>query len=73
MMVASLAVARQETITMPDQTPLNGRAFPWHECTVPSAEKAVAFYQSVLGWGTHAMNMGEMGDYTMFTQDGEPF
>ena len=66
-------MGRPETTSMSEQIPLNGRAFAWHEVNVPDAAKAVAFYSNVLGWGTQTMYMGDMGDYTMFTQDGEPF
>jgi uncharacterized protein len=46
--------------------------FMWDELLTPDVEGAKAFYNTVLGWGSRDMDMGEMGTYTIFTRaDGE--
>lgn len=49
-----------------------GMTFVWHECNVPDGDAAKAFYCDALGWTTESMPMGEMGDYTMFCNNGMP-
>jgi predicted enzyme related to lactoylglutathione lyase len=57
----------------PDQMALaQGKNFVWHELYVPSSEAAIEFYTNALDFGTATMPMGEMGDYTMLTRDGQP-
>lgn len=46
-------------------------AFTWNELVSPDVPAATAFFAEVLGWGTESMDMGEMGEYTLFTVDGE--
>ncbi len=56
-----------------DQSALSqGRTFVWHEVYGPSADAAIDFYTSALGFGTQDMDMGEMGTYRMLTRDGAP-
>lgn len=57
---------------MSDFAKLVGSVFPWHEVNVPDSEGAKAFYSGALDWGTQSQDMGEMGEYTMFTKDGVP-
>jgi predicted enzyme related to lactoylglutathione lyase len=42
--------------------PNNGR-FNWHELMSSDIDKALAFYKSLFGWTTDAMDMGPMGTY----------
>jgi len=49
-----------------------GRAFPWHECYVPDADKAVEFYTNALGMGTEEMTIPGMPPYKMLTFNGQP-
>jgi predicted enzyme related to lactoylglutathione lyase len=51
---------------MSDHATAVGSTFIWHECNVPDAAAAKAFYTNLLGWGTSDMDMGPMGTYTMF-------
>jgi len=51
---------------MSDHATAVGSTFIWHECNVPDADAAKAFYTGLLGWGTSDMDMGPMGTYTMF-------
>jgi uncharacterized protein len=39
----------------------------WNECVTADVEAAVKFYGEVLGMGSQAMDMGEAGSYTVFT------
>lgn len=46
--------------------------FSWHELATTDLDGALRFYTQLFGWGkgpTH--NMGEMGDYQLFTQGGK--
>jgi hypothetical protein len=57
--------------TTQDQNALiQGRSFVWHELYVPDIEAAKKFYADALDFGTEAMDMGPMGQYHMFTRDG---
>ncbi len=47
-----------------------GNTFPWHELYVANADAAIDFYDKVLGMGSKAMDMGEMGTYKMLTVNG---
>ena len=44
--------------------------FVWHDLMTPDPDAAVAFYTALFGWTTEVMDMGEMGDYTMFVNGG---
>ena len=46
-------------------------ALTWNELVSPDVGTAATFYGEVFGWGTETMDMGEMGDYTVFTLAGE--
>ncbi|HWA84111.1 MAG TPA: VOC family protein [Fimbriimonadaceae bacterium] len=59
------------TDTFDEQALNNGRTFVWHEVYAPNAEKSVAFYTEALGFGSQAMEMGEMGTYHMLTRNGK--
>ncbi len=62
-----------DTQTQAETNELNqGKTFVWHEIYAPSTEASVEFYTKALDFGTSAMSMGEMGDYTMLTRDGAP-
>lgn len=37
----------------------------WADLTVPDAEPIKDFYSQVVGWRTHAVNMGSYDDYNM--------
>ena len=43
-------------------------SFCWRELMVRDVERAKAFYAGVLGWTTQSVDMGGMGEYTMFQQ-----
>jgi predicted enzyme related to lactoylglutathione lyase len=45
-------------------------AFAWSELGTRDVEAAKAFYGSVFGWGFEDHDMGEMGTYTEWQQDG---
>jgi len=49
-----------------------GRTFVWHELYVPDLEAAKSFYENALGLGSTSMDIGEMGAYNMFTNNGAP-
>lgn len=49
---------------------LVGRTFVWHELYVPDVEKARDFYREALDMDSKAMDMGEMGSYTMLAREG---
>jgi predicted enzyme related to lactoylglutathione lyase len=55
-----------------DPAIIQGKTFVWHELYVPSSEAAIDFYSKALEFGSLAMPMGEMGDYTMLTKNGQP-
>lgn len=42
----------------------------WNELMTPDIEKAKAFYGGLFGWEPESMDMGEMGEYTMFNRGG---
>lgn len=46
-------------------------ALTWNELVSPDVGTAASFYGELFGWGTETMQMGEAGDYTVFTVDGE--
>ncbi|MEL7209555.1 MAG: VOC family protein, partial [Actinomycetota bacterium] len=46
-------------------------AFTWNELMSPDVAAAAAFYADLFGWDTEVMDMGDAGDYTVFTLDGE--
>jgi predicted enzyme related to lactoylglutathione lyase len=53
-------------------SPAPSGVFVWDELHTPDTEAAKAFYGAVFGWTTEAMDMGEMGVYTLFKNaDGE--
>jgi predicted enzyme related to lactoylglutathione lyase len=60
-----------ETQTIEDFATAVGKTFCWHELYTPDGEASVKFYTECLGWGTKAMEMGEMGTYNMLTVDGQ--
>ena len=37
----------------------------WHDLTVPDADNVRDFYQAVVGWEPHPLDMGEYSDYVM--------
>jgi len=43
----------------------------WIDLTVPDADKIKAFYQSVVGWESAPVSMGDYDDYTMNQPDTE--
>jgi predicted enzyme related to lactoylglutathione lyase len=43
----------------------------WNECMTTDADRALAFYEAVFGYGHNTMNM-EMGPYHVLTKDGLP-
>jgi uncharacterized protein len=45
----------------------------WHELIAPNAEDAFTFYESLFGWSkADALDMGAMGTYQIFAQNGVP-
>jgi hypothetical protein len=46
-------------------------ALTWNELVSPDVATAADFYREVFGWETETMDMGPMGEYTVFTLDGE--
>src|SRR5690242_17344551 len=56
--------------TMENHALAVGNTFVWHEVYAPDADAAVSFYTQALGFGTQAMEMGEMGTYHMLTKNG---
>lgn len=56
---------------MSDFSTAVGNTFVWHECNVPDGAAAASFYTEVLGWTTTDMDMGPMGTYTMFGNQGQ--
>jgi predicted enzyme related to lactoylglutathione lyase len=53
-------------------SPAPSGVFVWDELHTSDTEAAKAFYAAVFGWTTEAMEMGEMGVYTLFKKaDGE--
>jgi hypothetical protein len=45
----------------------------WNELWTPDVRKALAFYETVFGYGCETMGMGEQGDYHLLkTADGKP-
>ncbi len=54
------------------QREASATTFVWHELYVPNLEEGVKFYTEALGMGSHSMDMGEMGSYTMLTKNGIP-
>ena len=55
-----------------DNVVAQGKNFVWHEVYGPSSQVAIDFYTQALGFGSHAMEMGEMGTYHMLTRGGVP-
>jgi len=48
-------------------------AMCWNELMTPDTDGAGKFYTNLFGWGTETMNMGGMGNYTMWTRgEGRP-
>lgn len=45
----------------------------WFEVFSPDKASALSFYKNVFGFGTEDMDMGEMGVYTMWTDDTSTF
>lgn len=39
----------------------------WNELQTPDPAAAATFYRSVVGWDSQTMDMGDAGDYTVFT------
>lgn len=52
----------------PDPVPVGGVA--WTELLTTDLPGALAFYEAVTGWGSHDMDMGAMGTYTLFSSEG---
>lgn len=50
--------------------PPANHTFCWDELLTSDPGAATRFYESAFGWGTETQNMGEMGDYTLFTRPG---
>ncbi len=48
----------------------SGGRFVWHDLMTSDVPTALAFYQSLFGWGTQSMDMGEMGMYTVIEAQG---
>ena len=44
----------------------------WVDLTVHDAEGIRDFYQSVVGWTPHSVDMGEYNDYSMAPEEGGP-
>jgi predicted enzyme related to lactoylglutathione lyase len=44
--------------------PTEGR-FVWYELATKDKDKALKFYQALLGWNVHTEDMGELGQYPM--------
>ena len=42
-------------------------AMCWNEVFTPDVSAAADFYGKLLGWGTQSMDMGDAGEYTVFT------
>lgn len=42
----------------------------WNDLTVPDAEPVREFYESVIGWKSSAVEMGEYSDYSMVDSAG---
>lgn len=53
-----------------DYAKITGSAFPWHEVYTQDLDATVEFYTKALGLGVEKMPMGEMGDYTMLSVNG---
>jgi len=45
-------------------------AMCWNELMTRDPEKAVSFYKGLFGWETEKMNLGPMGNYTLFNLPG---
>lgn len=43
----------------------------WNELISPEVTRAAEFYSEIFGWTTDTMDMGDMGDYTVFNLNGE--
>jgi uncharacterized protein len=46
-------------------------AMTWNELSTDNVDRAGKFYANVIGWTTHAVDMGKAGVYTLFNRDGE--
>ncbi len=67
--VAPWRSARPEENKEASVPPAN-HTFCWDELLTSDPAAATKFYASVFGWVTETQNMGEMGDYTLFTRPG---
>jgi predicted enzyme related to lactoylglutathione lyase len=47
-----------------------GKLFCWHELVTRDTAAAKKFFCDLMGWTTSEQDMGPMGTYTMFEQDG---
>jgi len=52
-----------------DETPRVG-TIGWQDLTVPNAEAVRDFYQTVVGWKTEPVDMGEYSDFSLIPPDG---
>jgi uncharacterized protein len=50
------------------EAPMGQGVFVWDELMTSDPEAATRFYGEVFGWTSRAMDMGEMGTYTLFSR-----
>lgn len=67
--VAPWRSARSEENEEKSEPPAR-HTFCWDELLTSDPAAAAAFYTGVFGWGTQTRDMGEAGDYTLFTRPG---
>jgi predicted enzyme related to lactoylglutathione lyase len=60
----------QEAPPDPEPAPEPG-AFCWNELLTHDTTAARSFYETVCGWGTEEVDLGEMGTYTLFKREGK--
>jgi uncharacterized protein len=44
--------------------------FVWYDLMTPDVEASLDFYSKLFGWGSHVVDMGPMGQYTMIRNGG---
>lgn len=64
---ARLSFWRSAEADRPDPPSPTANDFCWAELWAPDAEKALAFYQLLLGYGTQTMDMDDQGTYFVLT------
>jgi predicted enzyme related to lactoylglutathione lyase len=44
----------------------------WFDLTVPDADEVLAFYQSITGYSSEALDMGDYDDYILYDLEAKP-